>query len=239
MKRLRWHVAAWLLCLSASFSAPQTSIAEDEARPSFTDMHAAVERSYRRTKLRGHTEQGYLQARGRPIRVADQNHLGMNGILEYYPFTEKDESTGRLSSQIIVSMKVAETLERDSSSLAYIRRDNSGYRWTSYSVQYQAGDTIKEISLPPREAEPEHGLLRPGKKITIPLGTAQLLMPLRHGSAIFVTLQSDTSPTLRMTIPFSYLVGYATKASEHGLIGANDAALVTRLHAAIKAKSAR
>lgn len=225
-----------VLAIASLFSPALTiSAASDAGDVSFTNMHAAVERSYRRTKLRGPKEERHSQARGRAIRVTDQNHLGMNGVLEYYLLTEKDKDTGLISSEIIIGMKAAETLERDSSALAYIRRDNSGYRWTSYSVQYQAGDTVKELSSQPKETET--GVLRQGKKLAIPLGTSHLSAPLRHGSGIFVSLHSETAPPLRVKIPFSYLVGYIAKASEHGLIDADHAALAQRLRAAIKAKS--
>lgn len=228
----------WLL---GTADANSLLAADTDGGTNFTDMHSAVEKSFRRTKLRDRKEGSYNEARGRPINVTDFKTLGMSGRLEYYVQTKRDPETDLVSSAIVTKTSFAEAVERESSAQTYTQRDLASRRkhqWRGYSVQYQVdGDMVLLASrdLPDRAKRAFFGQI---ETLRIPLSAEELFAPVKRGSAITITLHSDMSPDMQITLPFSYLVGFFAKASEHGLVSTEQAALATRLRAAIKAKAA-
>ncbi len=244
MNRLIRLGFASLVALSAALAdaAPTAATADRTNNTSFADMHSAVEKSFRRTKLRDKKEDSYNEARGRSITVTDFVTLGMSGRLEYYVVTKRHTDTDAVSSAIVTKTSFAESVERNSSAQSYAQRDLGSRRkhqWRGYSVQYQSTEgkvLLVSQDLPDRAKRAFFGQT---EILKIPLSTEDLFAPVQRGSTITITLHSDISQDIQLTLPFSYLVGFFAKASEHGLIGGENAALATRLRAAIKAKSER
>lgn len=242
MNRLTRLGFASLMALSATLvgAVPTAATADRTNGTNYVDMHSAVEKSFQRTKLRDRKEGSYNEARGRSINVTDFKTLGMSGRLEYYVVTKRHTDTDSVSSAIVTKTSVAETVERDSSAQSYTQRDQGSRRkhqWRGYSVQYQGAEGMVLLVSQDMPVRAKRAFFGQTETLKIPLSTEDLFAPVQRGSAITVTLHSDISPDMQLTLPFSYLVGFFAKASEHGLIGHENAALATRLRAAIKAKS--
>jgi len=241
MNRLTWLGFAGILALSIIVAtAPVDATADRTNSISYADMHSALEKSFRRTKLRDRKDGRYNEARSRSVNVTDFKILGMSGRLEYYVLTKRDTDTDSVSSAIVTKTSFAETVERESSAQAYTQRDLGSRRkhqWIGYSVQYQGADGMVLLASQDLPDRAKRAFFGQAETLKIPLTTEDLFAPVRRGSGIIVTLHSDISPDMQVTLPFSYLVGYFAKASEHSLVNTEQAALANRLRAAIKVKA--
>ena len=213
--------------------------AQKAAQRNLEDMSAAMDVSFRQTKIENNEETGVLTASSWEMGAKDFMALGARGWVKYYVVASLDKS-GTLTTNIIVKTMASEAVEDEDAFMPAPPRNSSRARrlqWDGYELRYHRRDAV--MTLASEESSEGLGKAYSGlmEEVIIPIELDDLLKPVRVGSGINILLSSKRSTEMELDLPFGFLVGYLSKISTEGFLPDEDKIFVGKLSQAIKSQA--